>query len=285
MGEIHRPPIRLIGLDLDGTLFNSQKQLTARTRAVLDEAIRRGVVVVPATGRPRVGLPRILVELPGIRYAVVTNGAAVYDLKTDACIYQGVMDKEAAAELLRRTRGLRTVQGAFVGTWGYMEQVDCDRIAELPVVEPMKDYLRSSRQIVNSLPEFLLSCPVGPQKLVMMFLLDEAGDVADRAEAERIIGEYAQFDFVSGGIGNVEIMEKGVGKGVALLKLGERLGIPREEIMAVGDSENDLDMIRRAGLGVAMANSEEILLQHADVLTLSNDEDGVAAAIEKYVFR
>ena len=116
--------------------------------------------------------------------------------------------------------------------------------------------------------------------MVLMFLPD--GD-RDRAEAEEILRTYPQFAFVSGGVANYEIMDSGVGKGRALLALGARLGIAPEEIMAVGDSENDLDMIERAGLGVAMANSEEIVKRRADVMTLSNDEDGAAAAIEKYI--
>ena len=147
----------------------------------------------------------------------------------------------------------------------------------------MKEYLRSSRKVVDSLPEFVLQEAQGPQKLVLMFLKDQNGQPIDSAEAIRITEEYEQFSFVSGGVGNIEIMDRAVGKGTALLELGRLLGIAQEEIMAVGDSENDLDMIRKAGLGVAMANGEEIVRRHADVLTLSNDEDGAAAAIEQYV--
>lgn len=274
--------IRMIGLDLDGTLFNSRKQLTAHTRQVLERAAARGIVIVPATGRPRSGLPAVLEHLAGIRYAVVTNGAAVYDLAEDRCIYEKYMDREAAAELLRRTRGLQTVQGAFVGPWGYMEEIDRQRIEQLSLVEEMKQYLRSSRKVVEDLPAFVLGEARGPQKLVLMFLKDREGRPVDSAEAIRIAGEYAQFSFVSGGVGNIEIMDSAVGKGTALLELGRQLGIGREEIMAVGDSENDLDMICKAGLGVAMANGEEIVRRRADVLTGSNDEDGAAAAIERY---
>ena len=154
------------------------------------------------------------------------------------------MDNQAAAALLEQTRALDLVQGAFVGPWGYMEPVDRERISRLSLVEPMKQYLRTSRKTVDSLPDFLRSCPEGPQK--------------------------------------VEIMDRAVGKGTALLELGHRLGIHREEIMAVGDSENDLDMICKAGLGVAMSNGEEIVRAHADVITVSNDEDGCAVAIEQY---
>ena len=282
-GETFTMAIRMVGLDLDGTLFNSRKELTEHTRQVLERAIARGIVIVPATGRPRTGLPGVLAEMDGIRYAIVTNGAAVYDLKENRCIYEKYMDKEASAELLRRTRDLQTVQGAFVGPWGYMEEIDRQRIEQLSLVEEMKNYLRSSRKVVDSLPEFVLRETQGPQKLVMMFLKDQNGQPIDSEEAVRITEEYEQFAFVSGGVGNIEIMDRAVGKGTALLELGRQLGIGQEEIMAVGDSENDLDMIRKAGLGVAMANSEEIVCRHADVLTLSNDEDGAAAAIEQYV--
>lgn len=277
--------IRMIGLDLDGTLFDSQKRLTERTRRALRAAVEQGVVVVPATGRPLVGLPQELREMPGIRYTIVTNGAAVYDLQEECCIYEKNMDKHAAADLLRRTRHLHTVQGVFSGPWGYMEPQDLERVEGLPLVKAMRNYITSSRKLVDSLPDFLEQSAHGPQKLVLMFLQDAAGQPIDRAEAEAIAAEYAQFHFVSGGVGNIEIMDCAVGKGTALLELGQRLGISREEIMAVGDSENDLDMIQKAGLGVVMANGEDVVKRSADVMTLSNDEDGCAVAIEQYVLQ
>ena len=277
--------IRMIGLDLDGTLFNSRKQLTAHTREVLLRAMAQGIVPVIATGRPRAGLPAVLEELGGLRYAVVTNGAAVYDLQSGACIYQKEMDRAAAADLLARTRALETVQGAFVGPWGYMEEIDRARIARLDLVDEMKRYLCASRKMVDSLPGFVRGADHGPQKLVLMFLKDASGELIDAEAAMQITGEYEQFSFVSGGVGNIEIMDRTVGKGEALLALGRQLGIAPGEIMAIGDSENDLDMIRKAGFGVAMANAEDVLLRHADARTLTNDEDGAAAAIERYALR
>ena len=88
--------IRMVGLDLDGTLFNSKKELTAHTCAVLAAAARQGVAVVPATGRPRIGLPQALLTIPGIRYAVVSNGAAVCDLRAGVRLYADCMPSQAA---------------------------------------------------------------------------------------------------------------------------------------------------------------------------------------------
>lgn len=275
--------IRMIGLDLDGTLFDSRKRLTDYTKQVLERAIEKGIVIVPATGRPRVGLPETLLNIPGIRYAIVSNGSAIYDLKEARCIYHNCMDRAKAADLMHRTRSLaHTVQGAFLGEWGYMEAVDSARLDGLSLVEEMKAYLRASRHVVDSLPELIRSSGDAPQKLVLMFLQDEKGVLLDQAEAEKIVAQYPEFSFMSGGVGNIEIVDRQTGKGTALLELGRLLGIAKEEIMAVGDSENDLDMIRKAGLGAAMANGEEIVREYADVIALSNDEDGCAKAIETY---
>lgn len=274
--------IRMVGLDLDGTLLNSQKQLTAHTCSVLARAARQGIVVVPATGRPRVGLPESLLTIPGIRYAVVTNGAAVCDLRSGKRLYTNCMPLEDAVEILRRTRTMEVVQGAFIGDWGYMESVDRARIRELDLVRAMQDYLIASRKVVEDLPAYVEARGEAPEKIVINFLKDAEGNARFRQETLEIVRHYSGVSFVSGGIGNIEIIRKGAGKGSALLKLGELLGIEASEIMAVGDSENDLDMICKAGLGVAMANSEEILFRCADVRTGSNDEDGAAAAVERY---
>ena len=274
--------IRLIGLDLDGTLFNSRKELTAHTCAVLAKAVRRGIHVVPATGRPRVGLPQQLLTIPGIQYAVVTNGAAVCDLRGGKRLFTDCMDSEDAAEILRRTRSLEVVQGAFSGDWGYMEDIDRRRIRRLDLVREMQDYLIASRKVVDDLAAFAREREEGIEKIVINFIKDETGAPMWRQETEAVVRDYPNVTFMSGGIGNVEIIRRGVGKGTALLRLGERLGVAAEEIMAVGDSENDLDMIRKAGLGVAMANSERAVLDCADYVTASNDEDGAAAAIERF---
>ena len=274
--------IRLIGLDLDGTLFNSRKELTAHTCAVLAKAVRRGIHVVPATGRPRVGLPQQLLTIPGIQYAVVTNGAAVCDLRGGKRLFTDCMDSEDAAEILRRTRPLEVVQGAFSGDWGYMEDIDRRRIRRLDLVREMQDYLIASRKVVDDLAAFAREREEGIEKIVINFIKDETGAPMWRQETETVVRDYPNVTFMSGGIGNIEIIRRGVGKGTALLRLGERLGVAAEEIMAVGDSENDLDMIRKAGLGVAMANSERAVLDCADFVTASNDEDGAAAAIERF---
>lgn len=274
--------IKMIGLDLDGTLFDPQKRLTEHTRGVLRRAMDAGIVIVPATGRPRVGVPDVLTQMCGIRYCIVSNGAGVYDLRDNVCLHEVTIEREQAAQLLERTRRLHSVQGAFIGEWGYMEPRDREGIERLAIVEEMKAYLIGSRHIVKSLPYFVRKQEKGPQKLVLMFFPSRSDGGTDRAAAAEIVGTFEALTCVSGGVENIEIMDRRAGKGAALLRLGTMLGIRREEIMAVGDSENDLDMIEKAGIGVAMGNSEAVLLSHADAVTDTNAEDGAAAAIERY---
>ena len=92
--------IRMIGLDLDGTVFNNAKEITEHTRQVLAEAIRRGVVVLPATGRPRTGLPEAFLSIPGVRYALTANGGRIVDLETGEPIYQCLIPWELTQEII-----------------------------------------------------------------------------------------------------------------------------------------------------------------------------------------
>ena len=211
--------IRMVGLDLDGTLFNSKKELTAHTCAVLAAAARKGVAVVPATGRPRIGLPQALLAIPGIRYAVVSNGAAVCDLCTGERLYTDCMPLDAAVDILRRTRTLEVVQGAFIGDWGYMEEIGRQRIRALDLVAAMQEYLISSRKIVPDLPAYVAQRGEAPEKVVINFLKTPDGKARFREETVAVVRQYPEVSFVSGGVGNIEIIHKSAGKGSALLKL------------------------------------------------------------------
>ena len=146
--------IRMIGLDLDGTLFDSRKRLTKYTRQVLEQAIAQGILIVPSTGRPRIGLPENLLEIPGIRYAVVANGSAIYDRKKTGSFNSKLYGSGSCGrfDAPQQHAALDTLyEEAFLGEWGYMEAEDSVRIEQLPLVEEMKAYMRTSRHVVESL--------------------------------------------------------------------------------------------------------------------------------------
>lgn len=276
--------IKLIALDLDGTLFNSNKEVSQANRDMILRAAAAGVSIVPATGRPFYGVPAAVKELEGIEYVLTTNGAAVYRMSDENCMFEEPMDTERFLEFLIRAKQYAISTEIFIEGRAYTDEASVSVWGSMGLSAPMMEYIRNTRTVVDNLESFIKAGSSGVQKITMNFTKLSDGTLQYRDEIIRLAEEFEEFVWVSGGMGNVELTKNTVSKGSALIKLGELLGIKREEIMACGDSGNDKEMLIAAGLGVAMANSEADILECADYVTLSNDEDGVAAAIEKFCF-
>lgn len=269
-------PIRLVALDLDGTVFNDAKQLTPRTLQALTEAGRRGVAIVPATGRTITGVPAELLALPGVRYAITANGARVLDLADGSCLCQLYIPLEtalAAYDILCRYDCLIDI---FQDGQGYTTAAN---VAAAPDYVPANliPYVTTSRLVLPDMRAFLAQQAHGIEKFTMFFRREEERQAAWR--------ELEQLDLVvvSSLPLNMELNAAGVNKGSGLLQLAQVLGLPVGSLMACGDGGNDLEMVREAGLGVAMANAVDSVKAAADFITLSNNEDGVAYAVEKFV--
>ena len=121
------------------------------------------------------------------------------------------------------------------------------------------------------------------EKFSLNFIHTPGGTWVDYPQVQALLEEHPGLSVVSGGTDNLEITAPTASKGTALLALADHLGIPHEQTMACGDSENDLEMLKAAGFAVAMANSEACILPYADAVTASNEEDGVAKAIAQYI--
>ena len=144
----------------------------------------------------------------------------------------------------------------------------------------MWEYMRKTRTWVEDIFRMVRESDRGLDKIQMLF-----ADMEERTKAWQELSEVEGLELV-GSLGyNIEINAAGVNKGSGLVSLGRLLGIRREEIMACGDGDNDLLMLKEVGFGVAMANAEEEVKKAADYITLSNEEDGVADAIEKFALR
>ncbi|MBQ7372300.1 MAG: HAD hydrolase family protein [Blautia sp.] len=144
-------------------------------------------------------------------------------------------------------------------------------------------YIRDTRTRVESLPEYLREKKENVQKITLNFYPVGDGTYWDRDWAIELLSGYPEVSFLTGGYHNLEFTKAGVKKGPGLLFLAGHLGIPLEETMAVGDTENDLDILRTAGLGVAMGNAQESVKQTADFITRTNEESGVAYALRRMV--
>ena len=251
--------IRALALDLDGTLTNSQKEVTPATRAALDAARQKGVKIILASGRPVVGVMPVARELE-----LEKKGA------TGETLHQSRLAPDSIPRICEfaRRRGL-----AFL---------TYDR--EGVITENAGDEYIQKEAWINRLPvrqvEDLPAEVDFPVTKMLVVGPPQQTENAERAMRAQFKGE---FDCFRSEPYFLEVVPMGVEKAASLEILLKKLGIDREELMACGDGFNDLPMLRYAGLGVAMANAQSAVKQAADRVTLSNDEDGVAAAVKQYI--
>ena len=273
---MYTSPIRLIAVDLDGTVLNDRKQLTPRTAAALNAAAARGVEIVPATGRTAAGLPAELLALPGVRYAITSNGARMMDLAAGRAVRELYLPREKALAAFDILARYDCVTDLFQDGKGYT--TEANRAAAYRFVpENLRDYVLRTRTVLPDLRAFIAAQERGIEKLTIFFL--------EEAERQKAWAEVAALgvDVVSSLPLNMEINAAGVDKGAGLLALAGQLGLPAGALMACGDGGNDTAMIQAAGLGVAMANAFPEVKAAAKFVTASNNEDGVALAVEKFV--
>ncbi len=272
--------IKMIGLDLDGTLLNTRKELTERSREALRKAIDQGVLVLVATGRPYTGIPEELRNFPGIRYALTSNGARILDTQTGTVLIEELLRWEDALRALQVMRKYDTLQEIYYDGQGYADRTKLEEIHRYHHNPHMWEYVQKSRIAVSDIMEV-----IGREKRDMDKVQGLFADMREREQAWQELAKDKRIELVGSLKYNIEINAAGVNKGKGLIKLGELLGICREEIMACGDGDNDVEMLREAGFGVAMENAEEEVKRAADYITETNDEDGVAKAIERFVLR
>ena len=270
--------IRLVALDLDGTVFNDKKEITPRTLAAIRAACARGVAVLPATGRTASGIPAAFTSIPGVRYALTSNGASVVDLTTGEQLVNQPFGTEQALkiyDLLEQGGGMMSI---FIGGKSYTTRANAENHMDV-VPENLKNYFRTTRIEVDDMHATLRTHAHEIEKYSMLYHNEAERDAAWRAVQQACPG----MELTSSLPGNMEINAPGVTKGSGLLALAAHLGLRREQTMAVGDSGNDRAMIEAAGLGVAMGDATDHIKEIADATTDDNNHDGVAKAIEKYV--
>lgn len=276
--------IRLIALDLDGTLLDSHKNITQATISTVREASSHGVFIVPVTGRPLMAVPDIVYKMAPIRYVVATSGACIFDRKKAEIIHEDLLPCDLVVRILNCVRDTAYVPMVYNGGIGYAEPKGKDRAIEFAKSEAVKKYLRDNRRVTEDLLKFTKMHPEGMEKVTVNFDRDEAGNLIGLDEVLMLLSEFTPYtDIVYGGAINLEITNKTATKGNALRFLGKLLGIKTADMMAVGDSGNDEDMLRAAGVAVAMENATENVKKAAGFITKSNEEDGVSYAIRKFV--
>ncbi|MCI8548996.1 MAG: HAD family phosphatase [Lachnospiraceae bacterium] len=272
--------IGLIALDLDGTLLTTEKRLTERTCAALEGAAKRGVHIVPATGRSLTGIAPEVRELPFIRYAVTVNGAAVWDMKENKMISRKAFSRDQALELWDFISGYHTMQDACIDGVARMEPGYYNRAREFMADEPRTHLILSTRRPTEHMRDMVADEKNCVEKFNLFFRQDRE---RERQQAKRQLEQFPGLSVTSSLGNNLEINHIDATKGKGLLSLAAYLGLDVSQVMAFGDGENDISMLEAAGCGVAMANASERVKRAANMVTLNNDEEGVAYSIERYV--
>ncbi len=270
--------VKMIGMDLDGTLLTTKKELTAYTKEVLARAVKQGIIVMPATGRPLRGLTGDLLEFSGFRYAVTANGARVLDIRSGETFYEKLVPKETARKILEIFGHYDALREIYFDGTGYVQEDMLKEVGRYLEEKPMMEYLLRTRIPVPDLWEKLEEEDKGADKVQGLFV-----SLEERRQALAELEAVPDIEITGALKKNIEVNAGGVNKGRAMVMLGARLGIRREEILAFGDGTNDLKMLKEVGTGVAMENAKDVVKEAADYITASNDEEGVARFIEEYV--
>lgn len=268
--------IKLISIDVDGTLINRQGGLTPATRSALQRAADAGIHVTLNTGRPLSESQALLKALPMMRYVVLCTGAEVRDLQTGETIARhGLTNEENRRlyDLLSPLDGMIQIFNEFDGKL-YNRAWDLAR-ADRFCPPNLAKMCRETHVAVADLDAFMDGYTGTASKIHLFFPNHE-----EKLKAAALLKGLPFF--VSESVPNdIEVMPLGVDKGTGLSALAAYLKITPAEVMAVGDGENDLAMLRYAGLSVAMGNACDTVKKTARVVTETNDEDGLAKAVER----
>jgi hypothetical protein len=262
---------KILVLDIDGTLVNSKKVITPKTREALINFQKEGHIVALASGRPFPGMKAYAEELELARYdgyALSFNGGMVIECKTGETIYSKCVDKSYAGVLydfaISHNLGMVTYQGDKVITGtrfdDYMEYEARLNYMELKFVENFKDY------VDFDMVKCLFTAPV---------------DIAEKCEKElaELVGD--KLNVFRSEPYFIEVTNNQVDKAASLDNLINQLGIPWDNTVCCGDGFNDVSMVKYAKLGVAMDNAQQIVKDNADFITGSCDEDGLVTVVER----
>ena len=269
-----KPTIYLVAVDMDGTLLHNDKSISDYTINVLRKIVEKGILLVPASGRPLNGMKAaVLNNVKGIKYAICSNGAMLMDVQKEKSISETGIPTEKALEALTYLEQfpvavyVHTDRGTFRAEgW------------EKTGLSEKYPYIRFSEGNVKNLGEFLKTSGVNVMKMGAFVLTDEL--------AQKLLEKGSPIPgiaFLRTGDGIIELNSTNASKGNALYILCEKLGIQLENVLAIGDNENDISMLQAAGISAAMENAEDDVKQAAKFVAGNNEEDGAAHFLEEWV--
>jgi 5-amino-6-(5-phospho-D-ribitylamino)uracil phosphatase len=271
-------------MDLDGTLLDGQSRLSPENAQAIAEAASRGIEIVIVTGRRFHSARDMARELPCSVHLIVSNGALIKTVAGET-EYRRLLPSHTARHVLDATAEFRACAGVIFDrpreAQIVFERVDWDG----PFIGP---YLRRHREHLAEITP-LTACLNGEDPVEILYLAEcsKIRSAARLLEALPIASDFtlALTEYPQRDLSMLDVLQRGVNKGVALAEWAKRRGIPRENVMAIGDNWNDREMLEYAGLPVVMGNGVPELKALGWSVTLSNEESGVAEAIRRHALR
>ena len=260
-------PYKLLILDIDGTLTNSQKEITPFTQKTLIDAQKKGMRIVLASGRPTYGIMPLAEKLEMKKYhgyILAFNGGKIIDCDNNEVIYEQALPDDILPLLYQRAQEAGATLLSYNGPKILTENAEDQYVQYEAFLNKME--IQSTNDFLRDLPKPADKCLAVANPDLLVWLEEEL-----KKEIGERINIYRSEPFF------LELVPKGIDKAASISRLLERINLERGEVIAMGDGYNDLSMIQYAGLGVAMANAQPPVKEEADVVTLqTNDEDGVA---------
>ena len=272
MEKAKQIPYRAIALDLDGTLTNHEKVVTPKTREALLKAASEGAVIILASGRPTYGIEPVaecleLNQRGG--YILSYNGGNIVNAKTGEKLFSQYLPDEVIPELYAYAKENGHALLGYAGN---------EIITEMPDDQYVKEESRINKMNIRKVENLFEAMEPHPTKLLM------TGDPTLMLKAEEELVEKLgdRMDIFRSAPFFLELVPKGIDKAKSLSRLLTKINLTPADMIAFGDGYNDLSMLKLAGMGVAMENAAPEVRAEADYVTLTNEEDGVAAALEHF---
>ena len=263
---------KLIATDMDGTLVNDESKLTDRTKAAILKAIDAGVLFVPATGRPFSNV-KIVNELHDKDMpCIVFNGASAYMSKSGKLLFERFLDHELATEAFDfgQKKGIAMIMWTGPRLWANYR------------CEATNKYESLCKGLTMTIVTDLATIKDEVDGISKVLWIDHPENIKNHSvEMKAHFGN--KLNCVSSMSHFLEFVSKDASKGLALAEIGKLYGIDRSEMIAIGDAYNDVCMLEYAGLGVAVENAPDDIKAKCDHVTLSNNDDGVAEVIERFI--
>lgn len=267
--------IKLIALDLDGTVLTDSNTLSVKVKRSLERAIHSGIEVVAASGRPYGSMPKNVLGIKGLNYSITSNGAAVHD-NSGRRIHSTLVSENDVISLLKITEGHDLIFEAYVKGLTYTDSRYTSNPLKYGCSEAYVDYVKASHGHIDNMREFIYNHRKELDSIEII-----CTNAKKRAHIRQLAEDITSGFYITSSSENfIEFMDKSATKGNAVDWLCNYLDVKTENTCACGNADNDADMIEQAGFGAAVENASKLCLDCADIIVPSNNNDGVARLIE-----